>query len=255
MNEQRIELLDHGYIKLVKVFGDELEIYNAAGESYCKTADELEERHYKILRKCARDRHNVFRHVGATFEVKAPLFVCNQMHRYIVASLHTNEQFGWNERSFRYTKDNFEFYVPDEGHEVDLDIILHDYQTRGRSLYRQALQYGLKPERARGFLPAFFLYTTWLWTGSLECICHAIDQRTDPDSSHPAQEETAKYFQAVRQLVEPYFPHVVPTLIDESPVRRIEYLETQLRSLARDLRSNRSIDRQETADFIDKILN
>ena len=46
--------------------------------------------------------HRQFRGVTFKFKVKAPLYICRQWWKHVIASNHNEEQLGWNEKSFRY---------------------------------------------------------------------------------------------------------------------------------------------------------
>ncbi len=218
MLQTRIEVLDRGYVELDGVLGSELTISNAGQQSVGKHLESEDETVIRRLQRFANATPTVheapFRHCAVTLNVKAPMFVKNQWHTYVVSSAHRDEQFGWSERSFRYTKE-LEFYYPERWVS---DSLKNDASTcefeqhvkESKRLYDSAISVGTKPELARLFLPAYALYTTWTWTASLQTVAHFILQRTDQH----AQAEIRSYAEAVRRLVEPWYPHALNELVE-----------------------------------------
>jgi thymidylate synthase (FAD) len=72
----------------------------------------------------------------------------------------------------------------------------------GQMYYDEAREYGVAPELARLFLPAYSLYVRWRWTVSLAGVMNFLDQREE----HDAQYEIQKYAQSVRDLTVSAFP-------------------------------------------------
>lgn len=223
-----IGVLDKGYVRLIRVAGDDLDIVNSARASYSKESSldengELSERDIRLLNYLIREGHeSPFRHSSLTFEVYAPLMIARQWWRYVVASAHLEDQNAWSESSRRYITEVEEFYVPNStewrlapanskqgsGGSVDetegqrwTEILDYMNQT-AVNVYNQALQAGLAPEQARLFLPANGMYVRWRWTASLAAVLHFLDQRLD---SH-AQAEIQAFARAVDQLTEQSFP-------------------------------------------------
>lgn len=113
ISTDRIDVLDHGYVRYIKHMGDDLDAVNSAKVSFAKESAEFGEREARLLAFLAREEHtSVFRHSALTFEVYAPLMVARQWFKYIVASSHTEDQQGWNESSRRYVTEEPTFYVP-----------------------------------------------------------------------------------------------------------------------------------------------
>ena len=112
--DQKISVLDKGYVRLVDTLGNDLSVANAARVSYDKQSSEMSERDAKLIKFLWDERHtSPFRHAAMTFEVYAPLFVARQWWKHAVASTHLDDQNGWNESSRRYITENEEFYVPE----------------------------------------------------------------------------------------------------------------------------------------------
>ncbi len=225
MND-KVKVLDSGYIRLVDVLGNDLSIVNAARVSYDKESDEFEPRDEKLINFLIREGHtSPFRHTALTFEVYAPLFVARQWWKYAVSSTHVDDQNGWNESSRRYITEDEEFYVPlmDEwrskpenskqgsGEPIDEDKggwyfeKLIQTIASGTSLYHQAMEDNIAPELARLFLPAYGMYVRWRWTASLQAVMTFLDQRLE----HDAQWEIQQYAKAVNNLTNEAFPRTM----------------------------------------------
>jgi thymidylate synthase (FAD) len=104
---QKIDVLDHGFVRLVEHMGSDLSVVRAARVSYDAAwrAGENEGLDQRLLRYLWRNRHtSPFEAVTLTFEVKAPIFVFRQWHRHSTWS--------YNELSARYRPLPEEFYVP-----------------------------------------------------------------------------------------------------------------------------------------------
>ena len=219
----KIDVLDGGYIRLVDTLGDDASVVNAARVSYDKEIEVLEERDEKLMVWLWKNEHtSPFRHAALTFEVYAPLFVARQWWKYAVGSSHVDDQNGWNESSRRYITENEEFYVPMDtewrskpenskqgsGEPVEefigkeLTDKLIKTISLGTSLYHEAMDAGVAPELARLFLPAYGMYVRWRWTVSLHGAMHFIQQRVE----HDAQKEIQDYAKATRDLVATAFP-------------------------------------------------
>jgi thymidylate synthase (FAD) len=227
--EEKIEVLDKGYVRLVKHMGDDLDPVNSAKVSFAKEAAEFGEREARLLAFLSREEHSsVFRHSALTFEVYAPLFVARQWWKYAVASTHLEDQNGWNESSRRYVTETPEFYVPNEnewrsspenrkqgsGAPIDSETgdnftwLLEAYIAKGENLYNDAMNAGICAEQARLFLPAYGMYVRWRWTASLGAVMHFLQQRLE----HDAQKEIQEFAIAVRDLTATKFPVCMGTL-------------------------------------------
>lgn len=227
----KINVLDHGYVRLINVMGDDLSVVNAARASYDKESEELTDKDKRLIKFLAENEHfSVFRHQTLTYECYAPLMVCRQWFKYAVASSHLESQQGWNESSRRYITEEPVFYIPEEnewrskpennkqgsGDPVDnmlgriftekLNFIIE----KGELFYEQAIAEGIAPEQARLFLPAYGLYVRWRWTASLQSVSHFLNQRL----AHDSQVEIQKYAQAVYKLTKNKFPVSLEHLIE-----------------------------------------
>ncbi|MFP6000958.1 FAD-dependent thymidylate synthase [Bacillus subtilis] len=220
MNE-KINVLDNGYVRLTNVMGSDLSVVNSARVSYDKESTELDEKDIRLIKFLARERHtSPFRHATLQFEVYAPLMVARQHWKYIVGADHTMD--AWNESSRRYITEEPTFYIPkpDEwrsapenskqgsGSTIDIDEgadfteELMDYVEKGEWLYSDAISRGICAEQARLFLPAYGMYVRYYWTASLQSVAHFLNQRL----GHDSQVEIQEYAKAVYALAKPKFP-------------------------------------------------
>jgi len=229
--DQKINVLDKGYVRLVDTLGNDLSVSNAARVSYDKQSNEMSERDAKLIKFLWDERHtSPFRHAAMTFEVYAPLFVARQWWKHAVASTHLDDQNGWNESSRRYITENEEFYVPEadqwrskpanskqgsgepimEGKGNYFTSALNSYIEQGEELYQRAMDQEVAPELARLFLPAYGMYVRWRWTVSLHGVLTFLDQRLPQD----AQYEIREYAEAVKQLTKDTFPYTYSVALE-----------------------------------------
>jgi len=213
----RFEVLGNGYIRLVDIYGSDLHVVNAARASFRKESLAMCDDDRRLLWYLARKNELApFRHVSIHIEVKAPLMVARQWWKYIVGSDHTME--GWSEASRRYVTLDVDFYEPKEFREAaknkkqgsagvhpDSDqwrAILHELQQNGKELFDQAVDEGMAPEMARGFLPSDFQFVTWRATHSLQSLWHLVGER----DAEGAQWEFRQYAKTLRQIGAKQFP-------------------------------------------------
>jgi thymidylate synthase (FAD) len=218
-------VLYNGYVRLVDKMGSDLSIVNAARVSYDKESVDFSEKDKKLLQFLIRENHtSPFRHAAMTFEIYAPLFVARQWWKYAVASSHLDDQNGWNESSRRYVTESELFYIPADnqwrsapenskqgsGDPVPIEVgsefttELINTVVKGTELYNRAMQYGIAPEQARLFLPAYGLYVRWRWTASLQSVLTFLEQRL----GHDAQVEIQDYAKEIAVIVRQEFPEV-----------------------------------------------
>lgn len=235
-NAHTVQVLDKGYVMYERHMGDDLAVVNDLRASFMKRSAwkyeddgtrltrSLEARDARLLHYCFNKREfAAWRHSVLVVEIKAPLMVARQLHKYSVASLHREDQFGWNEASRRYVSLGIEFYEPHEwrsapvngakqgsggavSDEVQVKHIdqFHAHANSSLRLYEDALADGVCVEQARGYLPAYFLYTTWHWTLSVNAILHVLTERI-PNDAH-AQFETWAYAVALMEIMRREWP-------------------------------------------------
>ncbi len=207
---QKINLLDHGFVRLVDHMGSDLSISRAARVSYDAPAREEDD---KLIGYLMANRHTTpFEAVQFTFEVKAPIFVYRQWHRHRTQS--------YNELSARYRELPEEFYVP----ELDQITTQHTDNKQMRTseqnpmaetiqwairkqnqeafeMYRVLLDNNTPRELARSVLPVG-TYSHMFTSLNLHNLFHFLRLRLHEH----AQYEIRVYAEAMLKLIEPVVP-------------------------------------------------
>jgi thymidylate synthase (FAD) len=212
---EKINVLDHGYVQLVDVMGDDQAIVDAARVSIAGENVKAQSSNVGLIRYLMRHRHTTpFEMVEFKFRCKMPIFVARQWIRHRTANV--------NEMSGRYSELPEEFYVP------ELDVIKKQASAnkQGRSaegytrddqeairtdiaeqagdafkLYRSLLSDDLARELARIDLP-LSTYTEWIWKIDLHNLMHFLGLRLHPH----AQYEIRVYGEAMAPLVKAVCP-------------------------------------------------
>lgn len=207
-----IKVLDHGFVRLVDVMGNDQRIVQAARVSYgAGTKSVREDR--GLIRYLLRHKHtSPFEMVEFAFHLKMPVFVARQHIRHRTANV--------NEISGRYSVISDEFYVPDARRmqkqssdnkqgsseelianpeaEIEATRLENDqaYDT-----YLARLDSGMARELARINLP-LSMYTEMYWKIDLHNLFHYLRLRLDPH----AQYEIRVYAQAMLSLIREHVP-------------------------------------------------
>lgn len=209
-------------IELINFMGGDLSIVNDARASFEKSSAELSAKDIKLINYLIEHQHtSPFRGVVFKFKVKAPLYICRQWWKHVIASNHNEEQLGWNEKSFRYVAidDSNEFYIPStfrqqskNNKQATVGSLAPELNERAIAIYQaqceqsyqaysQLLELGVGREQARGVLiPS--VYTSWVWTVSLQALLNFVGLRLGAG----AQSEIGAYAQAIVELIEPIVP-------------------------------------------------
>jgi thymidylate synthase (FAD) len=214
VTDNKIDVLDHGFVRLVDSMGSDLSIARAARVSYDAAwrAGEDEGSDHRLIRYLMKNRHTTpFESVVFQFEVKAPIFVMRQWHRHRMATV--------NELSSRYRELPEEFYVPrpeDIGiqstsskqarvltgatDEVSAELIRKACED-AFTIYRGLLERGVPRELARSVLPVA-TYSHMFWKIDLHNLLHFLTLRMH---AH-AQLEIRSFAHAILSLIEPIVP-------------------------------------------------
>lgn len=213
VENNKINCLDYGFVRLVDSMGGDLSVVRAARVSYneeWRAGEDIgsDARLIKYLKK--HKHHTPFEVVKFTFEVKAPIFVFRQWHRH--------RTWTYNELSARYRELPEEVYMPDfraqsksnkQGSEgrVDIrqsDIIKQsflDLYGRAFRAYRYALEKGVAREVARSILP-LATYSHMFASTDLLNLMRFLSLRNDPH----AQYEIRVYAEAMQKLASVVVP-------------------------------------------------
>jgi len=217
---QRVDVLDHGYVRLVDSMGSDLSVVRAARVSYeaAWRAGEDEGGDRKLIRYLWRNRHTTpFEAVSFTFEVKAPIFVFRQWHRH--------RTWSYNELSARYRELPEEFYIPEPGivgrqatknkqgrepadvslrERTDETIILKVACAAAFQTYRHLLEAGWPRELARSVLPVN-TYSHMFASVNLFNLLRFLTLRCDAHAQH----EIRCYANAMRDLTRAVTPECI----------------------------------------------
>lgn len=211
-----INVLDHGFVRLVDSMGDDSSVVQAARVSTGKGTKTPSE-DAKLIRYLMRNRHTTpFEMVMFKFHVSLPIVVARQWIRHRMAS--------YNEFSGRYSilPDTF-YYPPTEqvkgqnnknkqGSDGDVSAedvswyleALQHWAEGGYIQYLEALRRGISKERARFFV-SNTVYTQWYWKVDLKNLLDFLRLRSD---SH-AQWEIQQYANAILGLIQPIVPDTI----------------------------------------------
>ncbi len=221
----KMQILDHGYLKLIETWGSDERIVEAARMSTNKgflgwgTAEKPGDE--KLLRYLNEHHHDTpFEMAGLIIEVQAPIFVFREWHRHRTQS--------YNEMSARYTPLPDVNYVPtverclivqagnkQAGSVVDglthyevlawLDRLEESY-TLAESVYQQGLDLGIPKELARCPVPVA-RYSRMRASANLRNWLAFLTLRSDcVPSGKFAQWEIRQYANAVGGLIQEAFP-------------------------------------------------
>jgi len=210
----KIDVLDHGFVRLVDHMGGDLSIVRAARVSYDADWREGDEKSdAKLINYLMKNHHtSPFEAVTLTFEVKAPIFVFRQWHRH--------RTWSYNEISARYTELDEGYYVPaldqittqstsnkqmrtNEQH-PDAQVIATQIDIAcgvSFGVYKQLIEKGVPRELARSVLPVA-AYSRMFASVDLHNLFNFLRLRTHEH----AQYEIRVYADAMLELAKTVAP-------------------------------------------------
>lgn len=215
--DQKKDVLNSGFVRLVDSMGSDVSIVRSARVSYDAEWRSGEDagKDEKLIRYLLKNKHtSPFESVMFTFEIKCPMFIARQWHRH--------RTWAYSEISARYTELPEDYYVP--APEVIGRQSSHNKQVRDLDgtapdaahsmvrtimeacdqsfmVYRALLSQGAPREMARMVLP-MATYTRFFGTVSLHNLLHFIRLRLHPH----AQWEIQQYAQALLSFIQPVVP-------------------------------------------------
>ena len=216
---------DIGRVDYVEHMGTDLTIVNSARVSFGKHKEEIDKQDERLINYLVKHRHtSTFEHNVVTFRFVVPLFVRSQHHRH--------RTWSYNEISRRYTKENLQFYEPEEfrtQHEsnrqasnttelcnplisyprinyaaLQASDALKEHSRISRALYERLMEAGICREQARGVLPQN-MYTEYYGTVILNNLLKFIELR----SHQGAQWEIQKVAEACLEIATSLWPIAV----------------------------------------------
>jgi len=221
-----VNVLDHGFIRVIDYMGDDSAIVQAARVSYGKGTKKVNE-DAGLIRYLMRHRHTTpFEMCEIKFHIKLPIFIARQWIRHRTANV--------NEYSARYSVLAKEFYIPDTAnlapqsaanHQGRSNLTLSTEESRNvlqllrqdaENCYDHYLEMmnadesgtvidenksGLARELARMNLTLNY-YTEWYWKIDLHNLLHFLSLRAD----NHAQYEIRAYAEPMLDLVKQWVP-------------------------------------------------
>lgn len=207
-----INVLDHGFVRLVDHMGSDLSVVRAARVSYAAAwrVGKDSGSDHKLIKHLWKNKHTTpFEACTVTFEVKAPIFVLRQWHRH--------RTWSYNELSARYKELPTEFYVPNPEivgtqHSSNKQMrnlepnyngqeMYKEHCERCFDIYKNLIENNWPRELARAVLP-LATYSHMFATVDLLNLLKFLSLR---DHEH-AQHEIRVYAQAMKDLIQPIFP-------------------------------------------------
>jgi thymidylate synthase (FAD) len=266
---KELEVLDHGFVRLVDYMGTDGAIVQAARVSYGKGTKKVS-RDRELIRYLLGHQHtSPFEMVEFKFHVKLPIFVARQWIRHRTANV--------NEYSGRYSVMKEEFYQPERDQirfqsEVNkqgrsdeevpaalMDDFLGHHQTSQKQVYEKYNEYieaGLARELARINLP-LSLYTEWYWKIDLHNLLHFLRLRMD---AH-AQYEIRQYAEVMARIVKAACP-ITWEAFEDYTANALRFSAVELRVLKdrlaeftpdTDALVEAGLSKLEAGEFIDKL--
>lgn len=220
---QRINVLDHGFIRVVDYMGNDSSIVQAARVSYGAGTKKVQEDR-GLINYLMRHHHTTpFEMCEIKLHVKLPIFVARHWLRHRTANV--------NEYSARYSVLSNEFYVPERDvlaeqstsnkqgrSEQKMDSakcdeilkIICDSETKAYEKYEHMLNdLNLTRELARTILPVS-VYSEMYWKIDLHNMMHFLCLRAD---SH-AQYEIRCYANVIMDIVKKWVPYTYEAFIN-----------------------------------------
>lgn len=212
----KLDVLDHGFVELIDVMGDDRAIVDAARQSYGKGTKIVSEDRALIRYLMRRGHTTPFEMVEFKFAIRLPVFVARQLIRQRTANV--------NEYSGRFSVMPDLFYVPSP-ERVGRQSVTNKQGTGEPLSQERALEFcqwvadssatmyseyefwidpngdDVSRELARISLP-INIYTDWTWKLDLHNMFKLLNQRLD----HHAQWEIRQYAEAIAQVVKERCP-------------------------------------------------
>jgi thymidylate synthase (FAD) len=234
---KEFKCLNHGFVRLVDVMGDDSSIVQAARVSYGQGTKTIREDRGLINYLLAHAHTSPFEMVEFKFHCKMPIFVARQWIRHRTASV--------NEISGRYSEMKDDFYVPEigkvniqskdnkqgRGEELEIELqksiinSMTEEQKKSYENYQSYLEKGTAKELARIDLP-LSLYTEWYWKIDLHNLFHFLRLRLD---SH-AQYEIRVFGEAMYEIVKECCP-MASEAFEEHVLHSKKFSKTEMNAL------------------------
>lgn len=207
----------HGFVRLVKWMGSELDIVNAARVSFANESLEFDEDDAGLIRYLLKNKHGSPFEQGfvAHWHIRLPIFVMREWVRHRIGH-------SVNEESGRYSVMRGDFFEPDhlriqkgkpgayvfeviQDEELYGEFLddLSEVNQQAWYFYKKWLDKGLAKEQARIALP-LNLYTEIRWTSNARSLMNFLALR----NSQHAMYEIRRYSQAMEKDFKQHMPTV-----------------------------------------------
>ena len=218
ITEDKILVLDHGFVRLDDAMASDLSVVNGARVSFAKHKAEMDDSDAGLIRFLMRERHGTpFEHNAFRFHIRAPIFVAREWFRHRVGS--------FNEFSMRYARATDDFYVPapedvrtqigkpgaysfepvsDDVAETAREELRAVYET-AYATYERLVGMGVARELARSVMPVG-AYTEFFWTVNARALMNFVSLR----AADTAQREIRRYAEACER----FFAELMPVTYD-----------------------------------------
>lgn len=188
-------------VKVLRVDGTELDIINAARESYGIRKEEFDDvKDTRLIQFMLHEGHtSPFEQVGILWHLKMPLFIAEQFKK--------QRMFSINELSRRFTDKHIEMFefdsyrIDDQVNKQgsaeavwdagDLATIERMFREADDHRYRTLRELGVTKEQARGVLPTQTMTSMTVHT-DLHNLLHYLGARTANDAQKEHQEMAAR---------------------------------------------------------------
>ena len=221
MDDNYVEVLDHGFVGLVDTMGDDDAVVQAARVSY-GSGTKTVNTDRNLIRYLMRHKHTTpFEMCEVKFHIKLPIFVMRHLIRHRTAQV--------NEYSGRYSVMSDDFYVPElddikkqsttnkQGRDEEFSdddkalykLLMENIPSHTHDPYHKCLNDDMARETARAVLPVSN-YTEAYWKCNMKNFLHMTHLRAD---AH-AQWEIQVYANAMYDLVKPKFPIICEAFED-----------------------------------------
>lgn len=252
-----IKVGSDGWVRLMRVDGNEADVLQAARVSYSKAKSNDR----TLLRYLLRHRHTTpFEMAGVVFWLRVPIDVWRQGVRHRTASqneysqryreainaVDVPNQDQWRRQSTT-NKQGSEGLMPTGVGWTCTDAVSYS-ATVSRRTYEQLLNAGVAREQARRHLP-LCTYTEVDWKIDLHNLMHFLKLRMD---SH-AQQEIREFANAMYQQIRPVFPTIMEAF-EQYSVQAITLTALDIEAIkAGDWAGQSIVDERERSEYLEKI--
>lgn len=209
-SNEKIDVLDKGFIRLVDFMGGDNRVVSSARVSFGAVSKGAEQDKRLIKYLLEHAHHTPFEHCYFQFHICCPIFVARQWMRHRWGS--------YNEVSARYTQVKDEFYIPSQfrGQDtknkqgsvptssLDQETLIKLYEDSveaSYAAYNKLIEAGVAREMARGVLPVC-QYTQFYWSVNARSLLNFLSLRTDKH----AQWEIRVYADAIAKIFQEKMP-------------------------------------------------